>query len=300
MPFNKLIITALLTTTLFISPAFAQKQVIHSETITQNTTKTVKPVSINNKTNEVKPSPQHFVELINNARIDIATKQPQNAVIKLDEAQKLAAFIKSNSSIEEITRETRFTSGKVMYSTESTSGAYYVPFETGPVELKTVQEVPSDKKNAAGLAVASAEVVYLTVDFSGDDADKYIAQAKMALEQGDTKEADKNLSELMNKIVIAESADTLPYEKARDNLDLALKFLQDGNNYTAARYALGHSIEALKEMSTDERFDSKAASKEADRVKQIHDLLLQENTSAAEKARTEIKSAQDEISKLKS
>ena len=295
---NTALMTAiLLSTALSAAPAFAQ---IQSQTITQNTTMTVKPISINNKTKEIKPAVQHFVELVNNARVDIATKQTQDAVAKINEAQNFAAFIKQNSSVEEITHETRIASGKVMYSTESTSGAYYVPFETGPVKLKTVEETPSDKANATGLAVASAEVVYLTVDLSGNEAETYLSGAKMDLEQGKTAEADKKLAELMSKVVIAETTDSLPYEKARDNLDLALKFLQDGNNYTAARYALGHSIEALKSMSTDARYKSKESATEADRVKQIHDLLLQENTAAAEKARTEIKAAQDEVSKLKS
>lgn len=294
-----LLTVALLASTLLISPAFAQKQVVHSETVTQSTTKTVKPLSINNKTNQVKPSVQHFVELINSSRLDIAMKQPQNAVARLDEAQKLAEFIKSHSSIEEITHETRITSGRVMYSDETTSGAYYVPFETGPVKLKTVQQVPSDKSNKPGLAVSSAEVVYLTVDLSGDEANQYITQAKAALAQGDAKEADKQLSDLMSKVVIAENADSLPYEKARDNLDLALNFLQDDEDYQAARYALTHSIEGLKEMSKDSRFNTKASSDQIGRVQQIHDLLLQENKAAAEKARTEIKAAQGELAKLK-
>jgi hypothetical protein len=295
-----LLTTTFLASALIVSPVLAQQGVTPHKTrvINEQITRTVKPLAIDNKTNEVKPAVQRFVELINQARVDISLKRPQNAVPRLDNALNLANFIRQNSTVEESVRETRISSGKVIYNSKDTTGAYYVPLETGPVKVTSVTETASSKNNP-GLAVSSAEVVYLKVDLSGSEAEQYINNAKASLSQGKLKEADQNLATLMDKVAVAETAERLPYDTAKDNLALALRFLQD-ENYTAARYALDHSANAIKSMENDPRYSKEAVNKHYNRIKQIQGLVTQENRNAASKARTQIIAAQGEIKDLRS
>jgi hypothetical protein len=299
---TNLLATTFLASSLMITPmlgAQAQQPAPQkTRVISEQVTRTVKPLAIDNKTNEVKPAVQRFVELVNQARVDISMKRPQDAVPRLDNALNLASFIRKNSTVEESLRETRITSGKVTYNSKDTTGAYYMPFETGPVKVTTVTETGSSKNNP-GLAVSSADVVYLKVNLSGPEAEQYIGNAKAALAQGNLKVADQNLATLMDKVAIAETAETLPYDTAKDNLALALRFLQD-ENYSAARYALDHSANAIKSMENDTRFSKDVVNKHYNRIKQIQGLVLQENKGAAQKARTQIIAAQGEIKDLRS
>lgn len=298
---NLLLATTFLATSLFVSPIFnahAETETRKTHVVSEQVTRTVKPLAINNETNEVKPAVQRFVELVNQARVDISMKRPQDAKPRLDNALKLAGFIRQNSNVQESFRETRITSGKVSYNVQDTTGTYYVPFETGPVKMKSVTETSSSKNNP-GVAVTGADVVYLTVDLSGPEAEEYIGNAKAALKQGDLKTAEKSLATLMDKVATAETAEVLPYEKAKDNLALALRFLQD-ENYAASRYALSHAADAVKSMHGDSRYDSALIDKNYNRIRQIHDLVLQENKETAQKARTQIIAAQGEIKDLRS
>jgi hypothetical protein len=298
---NLLLATTFLASSLIVSPFFdaqAQNTPQKTRVISEQVTRTVKPLAIDNKTNEVKPAVQRFVELVNQARVDISLKRPQDAVPRLDNALNLASFIRKNSTVEESVRETRISSGKVTYNSKDTTGAYYMPFETGPVKVTSVTETGSSKNNP-GLAVSSADVVYLKVNLSGTEAEQYIGNAKAALAQGKLKDADQSLATLMDKVAIADTAGTLPYETAKDNLALALRFLQD-ENYTAARYALDHSANAVKSMENDTRYNKEVVTKHYNRIKQIQGLVMQENKGAASKARTQIIAAQGEIKDLRS
>jgi hypothetical protein len=295
-----LLATTFLASALIVSPVFDAhaQSTTKTRVVSEQVTRTVKPLAINNETNEVKPAVQRFVELVNQARVDISMKRPQDAQPRLSNALKLAKFIRQNSNVQEQYRETHITSGLVTYNVQDTSSTYYIPFETGPVKLKSVGET-STSKTAPGVAVTGADVVYLTVDLSGPEAEEYLGQAKGALKQGDLKTAEKSLATLMDKVAKMETAETLPYDKAKDNLALALRFLQD-ENYAAARYALNHSAEAIKSMRGDSRYDSELVNKHYSRVMQIHDLVMQENKDSAQKARTQIIAAQGEITDLKS
>lgn len=300
-----LLATTFLASALIVSPVFQAQAQAESNAapkktrvISEQVTRTVKPLAINNETNEIKPAVQRFVELINQARVDISLKRPQDATPRLDNALNLANFIRKNSTVEESVRETRISSGKVVYNSKDTTGAYYVPLETGPVKVTNVTETASSKNNP-GLAVASAEVVYLKVDLSGQEAEQYINSAKASLAQGRLVEADQSLATLMDKVAVAETAEVLPYDTAKDNLALALRFLQD-ENYTAARYALDHSANAIKSMQNDARFDKEVVNKHYNRIKQIQGLVMQQNRNAASRARTQIIAAQGEIKDLRS
>ncbi|HEY1096584.1 MAG TPA: YfdX family protein [Alphaproteobacteria bacterium] len=296
-----LLATTFLATSLFVSPIFnahAEMETKKTRVVSEQVTRTVKPLAINNETNEVKPAVQRFVELVNQARVDISMKKPQDAKPRLDNALKLAKFIRQNSTVQEKYTQTRISSGKVTYTAQDTNGTYYVPFETGPVKVTSVGSTSSSKSNP-GVAVTGADVVYLTVNLAGPEAEDYIGNAKAALAQGDLKTADKSLATLMEKVAKTETAETLPYDKAKDNLALALRFLQD-ENYTASRYALSHAADAVKSMKGDSRYDSALIDKNYSRIKQIHDLVMQENRESAQKARTQIIAAQGEIKDLRS
>lgn len=295
-----LLATTFLASSLFVSPVFnAHAESAQTRVMSETVTRTVKPLAINNQTNEVKPAVQRFVELVNQARVDLSMKRPQDAKPRIDNALKMAQFIRQNSNIQKEYSETRISSGVVTYKTSDASSTYYVPFETGPVKVKSVVNTPSSKSGNSGVAVTGADVAYLKVDLSGPEAEKYLNQAKAAIKQGDLKSADKNLSDLMDAVATTETAEVLPYEKARDNLALALRFLQD-NNYTAAQYALDHAGEAVKSMQGDSRYNDELVEKHYNRIQQIHDLVMQQNPSAAQKARTQIIATQGEIKDLKS
>ena len=295
-----LLVTTFLASSLFVSPVFNAQaaDVAKTRVVSEQVTRTVKPLAINNETSEVKPAVQRFVELVNQARVDLAMKRPQDAKPRIENAQKMARFIRQNSKVEEMYRETRITSGLVTYKSQDTTGNYYVPFETGPVKIKSVENTPSSKTGPA-VAVTGADVVYLTVDLSGPEAEDYLSQAQVAIRQGNLKAADKSLADLMAAVTKSETAETLPYDKAKDNLALALRFLQD-ENYSASRYALDHAAEAVKSMQGDSRYNSGAIDKNYNRIRQISDLVMQENRAAAQKARTQIIAAQGEIQSLKS
>lgn len=292
MKTNRLLATTFLATALIAAPVFgAHAESVKTRVVSEKVTRTVKPLAITHDSKEVKPAVQRFVELINQARVDIALKKPQDAQPRLDNALKMARFIRDNSTVQETYSETRISSGLVTYKTADTVGSYYVPFETGPVEVKTMAQTPSSKSNP-GVAVTGTDIVYLTVDLSGPSAETYIPQAKAALKQGDLKAADQSLAQLMDEVVKTEQAERKPYDTAQDNLTLALQFLRD-NNYSAAQYALTHAADAVKEIEGSD-------GSHYGRITRIRDMVMQENANAAQKARTQIIAAKGEIKDLRS
>ena len=302
---SKLLVTTILVGSLAGGTAYAQSTSAtatantKSEIITEKHTRTVRPLAIDGETNEVKPAIQRFVERINMARVSLSMKRPQDASFDLDEAEKHLNFIKSNSRYEEATKTTVIASGRVQSDSSSEYNSYYIPLEEGPVVVKKIQETDSSpgKTSVAGVAVTAADVVYLNVDLTGKEAPQYIARARAAIKAGDTVKADNILGEMLSKIARTEVVETMPDEKARDNLQLSLKFLQD-ENYTAARYALVHARDALEQMKSDSRYDKGLSERNFNKVSQIHDLVMQQTPSTASKARTQIIEVQDSLSKI--
>lgn len=279
----KLMATTFLLGSFVMTPAFAQTTIIQTQTsgevVTDTTTRTVRPLAIDGKTKEVKPAIQRFLERVNMARVSLSLKDPVQAKFDLDEAEKHLNFIKQNSHFAEISKQTVIASGKVVSETQSAYNSYYIPLEEGPVVVKSLEATDSQKgkSGANGLAVTSADVVYLNVDLAGSTASDYLTKARIAIKEADLKAADEALGEMIQKITYKEVVDTVPLEKARGNLQLALKFLQD-DNYKASRYALEHARDALKD----------AGNSNAGEVGQIHDVVMQQTPAAAQKARTQI------------
>lgn len=298
---SKLLATTILVGSLMSGTVYAQSATAtaKSEVATEKHTRTVRPLAVDGETNEVKPAIQRFVERINMARVALSMKKPQDASFDLDEAEKHLNFIKSNSRYEEATKTTVIASGVVKSETDSDFNSYYIPLEEGPVIIKKIEETDSSpgKSSVAGIAVTSADVVYLNVDLTGKEAPSYIGQARAAIKAGDTVKADNLLGEMLSKIARSEVIETMPDEMARDNLQLSLKFLQD-LNYTAARYALVHARDALGEMKNDTRYDKALSERNYSKVSQIHDLVMQQTPSTASKARTQIIDVQNSLSKI--
>lgn len=305
MTFRNLLVATLFVTTALSGQAFAESvksnNVASSKTVVTDTVRTVRPLAIDGKTNELKPAIQRFVERINMARYALSTKDPVRASAELNEAEKHLNFIRNNSRMEEVSHETVIASGKVTSSTKEKFNSYYVPLEEGPVMVKSVEAKEDGKAstNMNGLAVSSAELVYLNVDLTGKEAPEYIARARNNIKGGNLKAADQDLGEMIDRVATAKVVESVPVEKAYDNVRLALKFLQD-DNYSASRYAMLHARDALKEMQRDSNYDQDKTNSLYSKVSQISDLIMQSTPSAAQKARTQIISVRNQLEDMRS
>lgn len=300
MKSTAILAAAILATTALSGAAYAQSAA-PAEVITNTTTRTVRPLAIDGETKELKPAIQRFVERVNMARYALSTKNPKVASEHINEAEKHLNFIKQNSRLEEVTKETVITSGRVTSQTDEKFNSYYVPLEEGPVVVKSIESTGSQtgKTSVNGIAVASADLVYLNVDLTGKEGPEYLAKARAAIKGGDLKAADQALGEMIDRVAKTTVVDALPLEKANDNLRLALKFLQD-ENYAASRYALDHAKTALKDVQRDSRYNQDDANSVYNKVSQIHDLVLQESPQTAQKARTQIIAVQNKIKDMRS
>jgi hypothetical protein len=270
-------------------PSYAADTSVHTET----TTRVTRPLAVDGETNQIKPAIQRFVERINMARVALSTANPTEAKFDLDEAEKHLKFIKSNSNYQQVTKETKISSGEVVYDTNTKYNNYYVPLEEGPVVIKdyTTTENQAGEGNKKAIAVKSARVVYLNLDLEGTKAEDAIAVARSGIREGNLSAADDALGQLLTQITTTTVVDSVPKIVAQDNLKLALTFLQE-NNYVASRFALDQAREALKKIPGDKATGLSA------RLAQIHDLVNQQTENTAQKARTEIKSVQGELNDL--
>lgn len=307
MKVRNLLMSALLATTFLAAPVLAetagtapaaQKGVKEVVTTTQ---RVVRPLAIDGHTKELKPAIQRFVERIQWARYALATKDPQRAQINLDEAEKHLEFIRNNSRLEETVKDTVIKSGKVTTSSTEEFSSYYIPLEEGPVVVRSLEAKETDARgnNMKGLAVASADMVYLNVDLTGQEAPAYIAKARAAMKSGDLRSADRALAEMIDKVATARVVETLPGEKAYDNALLAIKFLKD-DNFSAARYSLNHVNDALKSMQGDARYNQDDVADLSKRVAQISDMVMQATPEAGEKSRVQMNSVRDKLETMRS
>lgn len=293
---NKLFISALMMGVAFAAPAYAQ----NTATQTQTKTQLVRPLAIDGETQEVKPAIQRFIERVNMARLNLANGDSKEAQFDLDEAEKHMRFIKQNSNYKEVTKSTVISSGEVVYDgQETTYNSYYVPLEEGPVIVKEYATTDNQggKRSKKAIAVKSAKAVYLTVDLSGDEVEVALNEARTKVKEGNPAAADETLAKMLDSITVANTVENKPEIVARDNLNLALNFLQD-NNYVASRFALANAVEALQKMQGDAAYNADKVDDLKDQVEQIGKLVMQENEAAAQKARTQIKAARSDMEKL--
>lgn len=188
-----------------------------------------------------------FVEHVNFARVALAMKNTTLAKEHITQARDMAVVIKGTAT--EPRRITEIQSGRVVYKYETEYQYHYFPIQTGPVEVKTMDNGPAWATN--DLAVTDADIVYLTLDLTGDKVTTHLAEAEKAITAGDMKLADKHLAELVEATVTVDSKVAMPSVKAHDNIALARNFIA-GKNYEGASYALKHADDALDEMQKNE------------------------------------------------
>ncbi|MBL0319285.1 MAG: YfdX family protein [Alphaproteobacteria bacterium] len=239
MKTHPLLITTILSTSLILSAAASS---LAADITTGTVGTATKPIS-NETISNPRIAASSFVEHINYARVALAMKNTDLARQHLVQAHNLITVIK-HSTIEH-RRVTQVESGRIIYQYDTEYKYHYFPIETGPVQVKKVSSGPIWAVN--DLAVTDADIVYLTLDLTGDKADSFLRDADTAITNGKLKEADNQLAMLTDAVVKIDSQVSVPSDKAHDNIALARNFIA-GKNYTGARYALKHADEALNEM----------------------------------------------------
>lgn len=246
MKTTTLLLTTVLSTGLVLGytlPSFS------ADSITTSTIKTaVAPVSAG-AIADPRVAATSFVEHINYARVALAMKNTVLATHHITQARNMMTLIKDTPT--EKLRMTEVGAGRVVYQYDTEYKYYYFPIQTGPVEVKQIDNGPVWAKN--DLAVTDADIVYLSLDLTGNKASDFLTAADTAITAGKLKDADVQLAKLTEAVVSVDSKATVPSVKAADNIALARNFIA-GKNYDGARYALKHADVALDEMQKDDSY----------------------------------------------
>lgn len=239
-----LLFTTFLTSCLVLQQASIG---VAADTITMGTaqtgTETITPASIG----DPRVAAANFVEHVNFARVALAMRNVDLARQHITQARNMAAIIK-NTTIDQ-QRISDLKSGRVVYDYDTEYKNHYFPITTDLIQVKEMSNGPLWASNS--LAVTDADIVYLSLDLSGDRVEVFLAAAEKALTMGDLKEADKQLARLTDAVVTVDSKIKRPADKAQDNIALARNFLAM-KNYDGARYALVHADEALNAMQSND------------------------------------------------
>lgn len=242
------ILTTLMATGLGLPAAMAAT----ADTITTGTIKTAATPIQSQAVVNPQVAAASFVEHVNFARVALAMKNTKLATQHITQAHNMALLVQGAELTQR--RVTAVESGRLVYQYETAYKYHYFPVSTGPVEVKQVSSGPMWA--TSNLAVTDADIVYLTLDLTGDTTEAYLVAAQAAVNMGDLTEADNQLALLTNAVVTVENQTSLPAVKARDNIALARNFIA-GSNYEGASYALGHADDALDEMVKSDTYKSK-------------------------------------------
>jgi len=244
MKTRTLLITTILSTTVALGVTACSHR---SDTMTSNNARTAGHTTDENS--DARDVAEDFVGHINYARIALAKNKGDRAERHIVEARNLMEQLQ-NTTVEE-SRIERIESGRVVYKYDTDYKYHYFPIATGPIEVKKMGHGPIWAKD--DLAVTDADIVYLTVDLSGNKAAKRLDEAEADIKAGKLKAADVQLAKLTDEVVTIDEQTSVPVDKARDNIQLARNFVSAGN-YTGARYALKHADYALDEMQKDDTY----------------------------------------------
>jgi hypothetical protein len=222
-----------------------------------------------------------FVEHVNYARVALAMKNADVARQHISQARSMAVIIKA-ANVEQ-RRVTQLESGRIVYEYTTDYKYHYFPIQTGPVQVKQVSNGPIWAKN--DLAVTDADIVYLTLDLTGDKTENYLDASEAAIASGNLKEAGNQLAKLTEAVVTVDSKVSVPSDKASDNISLAQNFLL-GENYTGASYALKHADSALDEMQKDDVYKEhrKEIASMRKEVSELQDYITKKNPTMIHKA----------------
>jgi hypothetical protein len=238
-----LLITTIMSTGLLLSGVSTS----YSADITTGTVTTARIPISKEAISDPRIAATSFVEHVNYARVALAMKNVDLAKQHIAQARNMSIIIKA-AKVEE-RRVTRLESGRIIYEYTTDYKYHYFPIQTGPVQVKQVSNGPIWAKN--DLAVTDADIVYLTLDLTGDKTETYLADAEVAIASDNLKEADNQLAKLTEAVVTVDSKVSVPSDKASDNISLARNFLL-GDNYAGASFALKHADDALDEMQKDD------------------------------------------------
>jgi hypothetical protein len=164
----------------------------------------------------------------------------------------MAAIIK-NTTIDQ-QRISDLESGRVVYDYDTEYKNHYFPITTDLVQVKEMSNGPIWASNS--LAVTDADIVYLSLDLSGDRVEGFLVAAEKAIGINNLKEADQQLARLIDAVVTVDTKIKRPADKARDNIALARNFLVM-KNYDGARYALSHADDALNMMQSHDEYKNR-------------------------------------------
>lgn len=263
MKTRTLLLTTILSTALTIGGiSFSEA----ADSITTSTAKTASEPMSNAEIADPRVAAAGFVEHINYARVALAMKNKELAKKHIIQARNMAAMI-TNASVEK-RRVTELESGRIVYQYDTEYKYHYFPITTGPVQVKEMSNGPVWAKN--DLAVTDADIVYLTLDLSGDKVNGYLNDADAAIANNNLKEADSQLARLTDAVVEVDSRVSVPADKAHDNIALARNFIA-GKNYAGASFALNHADDALDEMEKSDAYKERRVNITAMR-KDVSDL----------------------------
>lgn len=243
MKTRTLLITTILSTGLVLGNALPSYA---ADNITTGTVKNATRAISKEEIADPRVAATRFVEHVNYIRVALAMKNTDLAKQHITQARNMVAVIK-NATVEQ-RRITEVESGRIVYQYDTKYKYHYFPIQTGPVQVKQMDNGPVWATN--DLAVTDADIVYLTLDLTGNKAEIHLGEAEAAIAAGDLKLADNHLAQLTDAVVTVDNKIPMPSVKAHDNIALARNFIA-GKNYEGASYALKHADEALDEMQKD-------------------------------------------------
>lgn len=246
--------TLLMTTILSTTLALGVTASYAADTITTGTVKTANSPITRAEMTDPRIAATSFVEHVNFARVALAMKNRDLATQHVMQARNMVAVIKTATAEQRVI--TRVESGRIVYRYDTEYKYHYFPIQTGPVQVKTMDSGPVWATN--DLAVTDADIVYLTLDLTGDKAETHLNATDAAITANNLKLADEHLAQLTEAVVTVDSKVAMPNVKAHDNIALARNFIA-GKNYEGASYALKHADDALDEMQANETDQARIA-----------------------------------------
>lgn len=277
--------TLLMTTMLSTTLALCSLSVYAADNITTGTVKTATSPITNAEMADPRVAATGFVEHVNFARVSLAMKNTDLAKQHITQARNMVTMIKNATVEQRVIRQVE--SGRIVYKYDTEYKYHYFPIQTGPVQVKTMDNGPAWATN--DLAVTDADIVYLTLDLTGDKAETHLAEAEAAVTANNLKLADEHLAQLTEAVVTVDSKVALPSVKAHDNIALARNFIA-GKNYEGASYALKHADDALDEMQKDNNNKARLADIAAMRkdVSDLQEYIAQKDPNMIQKANAKI------------
>jgi YfdX protein len=273
--------TLLMTTMLSTTLALGMPAAYAADSITTGTVKTAANPISKAELADPRIAATGFIEHVNFARVALAMKNTALARQHIAQARSMVTVMKSASLEQRVITEVE--SGRIVYKYDTDYKYHYFPIQTGPVQVKTMDSGPAWATN--DLAVTDADIVYLTLDLTGDKAETHLAEADAAIVINNLKRADAHLAQLTEAVVTVDSKVAMPSVKARDNIALARSFIA-GQNYEGASYALKHADDALDDMQKDYNNKARVADIAAMRkdVRSLQDYVAKKDPNMIQKA----------------